>query len=92
MSAYISTQEILKLPVYTELGTSLGRVVDIDCDTEDLRVERLHVQSFGLTGLFHEALIIHRSQIVRILPKKIIVDDAVVQKTEPANQTSADPV
>lgn len=83
--------EIAKLPVYTESGVALGRVVDIEYDAEDLRIERLHVQPSGLTSLLREPLIIHRSQIVKILTEKIIVDDTTTPKTEPANQTSADP-
>jgi len=91
MSSYISAHNLLTLPVYTASGTALGRVVDAELDPEDLHVERLKVQPGGLTGLLHEHFLIHRTQIIRIEEKRIIVDDTMTPKHEPSKQASADP-
>ena len=92
MSSYISAHNLLSLPVYTESGIALGRVVDAELDLEDLHVERIRVQPGGLTGLLHDELLIHRTQIIRIEEKRVVVEDTVTPKTASAKQPSADPV
>jgi len=88
MSPYVSARNLLTLPVYTESGTVLGHVVDVELDPEDLHVERLRVQPGGLTGLLHDELLIHRTQIIRIEDKRVVVDDTMTPKAESSKQPS----
>jgi|GEM_PF-3389294 len=89
MPSNLSVQKLLKLPVVTVSGTALGRVSDIELDKEDMRLERLCVQPAGITGLLKEPLLIHRSQIIHILADKIIVEDTLTPKPQPADQVTA---
>jgi len=91
MLPYISAHNLLTLPVYTESGTILGRIVDVELDPEDLHVERFRVQPGGLKGFLQEEFLIHRTQVIRIEDKRVIVDDTMTPKTVSSKQPTADP-
>ena len=67
-------QELKKLPVETESGFYLGKVVDLVLDIETESVIQLVVKQ----GVFlREEVLISRAQIVAITVEKIIVEDTV---------------
>lgn len=81
----ISFQQCLQAPVFTKMGQPIGRLIDVECDTENLQVINLLVQPKGITGFFKKPLVIHRSQVIECTQKRIVVDDATV--TDPSRVT-----
>lgn len=65
-----------KLRVETVLGIYLGRVRDIEFDTESHLVVRYIVKKWANS----QEYLIHRNQIVRIEEKRMVVEDAVVPR------------
>lgn len=76
--AIISVQHVLQLPVYTVAGKRLGKVADVELDTDTHQVRTYLVRPGRLTQpLARHALRIHRDQVVAITAERMIVDDAV---------------
>jgi sporulation protein YlmC with PRC-barrel domain len=70
------SKKLLNLPVFTESGRELGRLVDFRIDTESQSIIDYFVQPHrAIANLFGGKLIIKRGQIVDILMDKIIVID-----------------
>lgn len=72
-----SLQELIHLPVYTKMGTHLGQLIDVECDTDEYTIINFLVQQKGIVGGFKNPLVINRTQVLEILNEKIIVEDAV---------------
>ena len=71
---YLNLKTILKLPVYTESGTHLGRVRDVELDVEAHHV-RHYLVAAGL--LSKDDYIITPAQVKAITTQKMIVEDSV---------------
>ena len=70
-------KEIINLPVYTQSGSYLGRVVDLEIDSSTGRVEKYFVKSHNfLKNLFQRRLIISADQVLSVSKEKIVVRDA----------------
>lgn len=82
----ISSSDILNLPVFTVSGQHLGRVSSFDVEAENdlMVVVRYYVRTGLIKGLWHEQLIIHKSQIVSIDNEKMVVEDSVLR--DPASE------
>lgn len=71
-----TSNKILNLPVFTESGQELGRLIDFEIDTESQSILNYFVQPHhAIINLFENKLIIKRGQVVDILADKIIVID-----------------
>ena len=80
----ISSNDVINLPVYTALGKHLGRVVSFELEAENdaMLVTRFYVHTGLIKGLWHEQLIIHKSQVISIDKDKMVVEDGATR--EPA--------
>lgn len=76
----INLQKLLRLPVYTESGTKLGRIFDLELEVESHGVARYLVKpSFFSARIF----LIQVSQIKEITSDRVVVDDAVLKANLP---------
>jgi sporulation protein YlmC with PRC-barrel domain len=70
----ISYSQLKKLPVKTNDGRKLGKVIDLIIDATTLGLVQIVIKH----AVFSE-LIISQAQIIRISEKEIIVDDNAIQ-------------
>lgn len=74
----------LRLPVRTESGQPLGTVVDVTIESDTQSVVSYHVKPNRLVpDLVWSPLIIHRSQVIELNDREMIVDDAVTRTKAP---------
>lgn len=71
----INLQKFLRLPVYTESGTKLGKIVDFEMDVDSQTVVRYYVRPVLFSV---KSFLIQNSQIKEIKDDKIVVYDSVV--------------
>ena len=75
----LKKQDIINLPVYTEMGQHLGRVVDFEFESNTQTIINYHVRSRDIIKeLLSSDLIINREQVVSITKEKMIVEDNVI--------------
>ncbi len=80
---YITAQKLLGLPVETQAGEKLGKVVDIEIDVESHLVRKYHVKSGSvITGIFHNVLLVDRTEVVSVSKEKMIVEDRVAVRAQ----------
>jgi sporulation protein YlmC with PRC-barrel domain len=79
----ISSSDIMNLPVFTASGRHLGRVSSFDLELEAgaMMITYFYVRTGLIKGLWHEQLVIHRSQVVSVDREKMVVEDAVTRET-----------
>jgi len=77
----MSSVDLINLPVYTQSGQGLGRIVSFDLDVDSHLVVNYHVSTGLIKGLWHQRLLIHRSQVIAINKEKIVVEDNVAKET-----------
>jgi len=71
-------KEIINLPVYTESGYYLGKVVKVKVDPQTGSPLQYFVKSKNfLRNLFRGSLIIHETQVVSISREKMVVRDTL---------------
>lgn len=76
----ITYKKLINLPVETEDGLLLGRVIDLEIDIENFNVLNFFVKSQHLLkGLFEKELIINYKEIIQITEKKIIVSNNLIK-------------
>lgn len=74
----LSLHKLHNLPVETQAGQSVGRVVDVELDAETQSVQTYHIRSRTfIPGLFEQKLLIDRRQVISLTEEKLIVEDAV---------------
>ncbi|OGF35061.1 hypothetical protein A2482_03030 [Candidatus Falkowbacteria bacterium RIFOXYC2_FULL_48_21] len=86
----IAFKQLKALPVFTESGLSIGRVVDIEIDVNNHGVGKYIVSAWPAI-LKREKLFIAPDQIVAIDSEKVIVRDGAVKVAEPKRLFSAAP-
>lgn len=74
---------LVGMSVIDDTRHKLGKVEDYTIDTESFVIQQLSVRRGILRGITETALLIHRSQILEINDKAIIVKSARKQRTEP---------
>ncbi len=72
----MKAQQFHKLPVYTQLGSYLGKIVDIKYD-QTKNPELYFVKVGFFKNPLAQTLQIHSSQVIRITDKKMIVKDTL---------------
>ncbi len=82
----LTRKQLLHLPVETQSGRPLGRVIDIDIETDGHTIWRYHVARGEpiLPGLTYDKLMISPSQVISLDDAKMIVEDALVKDSLPA--------
>ena len=71
-------KEIINLPVYTQSGYGLGRIIKVETDQQTDRPVRYIVRSHNfIRNLFRGCLIIEERQVISISRKKMIVKDTL---------------
>ena len=72
---------LLNKPVETEGGAKVGSVSRFAIDTHTFMIMQIYVTQPVTLNFGNAEVIIHRSQIINVTEKKIIVKDASVKKT-----------
>jgi sporulation protein YlmC with PRC-barrel domain len=75
----INGKNLIGLPVETVLGKKLGKVFDFELEIDSQSILKYFVKGNILKDLFISELIIHRSQVISINDKKMIVKDNVIE-------------
>lgn len=89
----LTKKNLLDLPVYTESGQRLGRVVDFELDIEKHLIARYHVKSRDLIkGLLNKELIIANDQVISVTAEKMIVEDAMIAISKKVAAKKAVPI
>ncbi|MBI5077146.1 hypothetical protein HZB94_02080 [Candidatus Falkowbacteria bacterium] len=79
----VNFKKLRKIPVETESGVNLGRVVDVELDAEKHLVSKYFVAktTFGVSKIFDAGqLSIAPNQIVSVSNEKIVVEDNVCRE------------
>jgi len=71
-------KNLISLPVFTQSGVSLGKISDVEIETESQAILRYVVKK----NFFDQPLLIHRDQVISINAKSMVVEDAVVKEKE----------
>lgn len=74
-----SGNKLFGTKVQTQSGKKLGKVKDYSVDITHFFATKLHIRTSWSQKLFHETLIIDRSDIIDITKDKIIVRDATIK-------------
>jgi sporulation protein YlmC with PRC-barrel domain len=75
--------QLINLPVYTQSGQKLGRVVDFELNCELQEVIKYYVRGENIIKeLIEKELIITAEQVISIDDKKMIVEDLVIKEKE----------
>ncbi|MDD4996079.1 MAG: PRC-barrel domain-containing protein [Patescibacteria group bacterium] len=82
--------QIINLPVYTQSGHCLGRVVDLEINNESYQIQKILVKSSNpFKNLFQGCLIIDVNQIIFVSRKKILVKDILKEIKELASDPAS---
>ncbi|MCD4705533.1 PRC-barrel domain-containing protein [bacterium] len=77
----INSKKIIGLPVETKSGEQLGKIFDFELEIDSQTILKYYVKSSNiLEEFFKKELIIHRSQVLLISNKKMIVKDGIVHE------------
>lgn len=86
----LTAKQLLALTVRTRSGSVLGRVSEIEYDTDSQQVLRYRVTAArALQRLVTSPLLIHRSQVISISATELVVDDLVAPSPTAATATVA---
>lgn len=85
---FITSKKLVGLQVFTESGIHLGKVADLEIDTEAQSVQRYIVKG-RLGGIINKELIVGAAEVVFISSEKMVVRDGIeaafaAQKRNPA--------
>jgi len=76
----IFSSDLINLPVYSESGQHLGRIDSFEIDVETHLILEYHIRTGLIKGLWHQQLIINRSQVISISKARMVVEDNVSKK------------
>jgi len=84
----IGLKKLLHLPVFTRLGTRLGKISDAEIDVDSQAIVKYHVSA----GTFSDKnYLIDRSQVLEIGADKIIVEDSLILASAQEKKEQASP-
>jgi len=85
----IKHKNLIGLPVETKKGQEIGSVVGFELETDSHEIIRYQIKKSGLlTGIMNKHLLVHKNQILKITPEKMIVEEALVKEEETAESTA----
>ena len=87
----ISSNDLINLPVYTESGQHLGRIISFDINIDNYLIEKFYIKTGLIQGLWHEQLVIDPSQVISITKDKLIVEDLTGSEPEGLKKVSLSP-
>lgn len=87
----LKASALKNLPVFTQSGFKLGRIVDWEIDSETQSILRYQVRRRGLWKRWQEPLLIHRRQVVSLTEKQMIVEDALLKQMDEEKERSLAP-
>lgn len=74
----LNRKQLIDLPVWTQSGQHLGKVVDFELDGQTQQVVQYHVRSTDLiSGLLAPELLVSREQVVSLTKEKMVVEDTL---------------
>ena len=76
----ILSSDLINLPVYTQSGRYLGRVDSFEIDLDNNMILRYQVKTGLIKGLWHQQLIVDKSQVISIDKEKMVVEDNTVKE------------
>ncbi|MFA6410286.1 MAG: PRC-barrel domain-containing protein [Candidatus Buchananbacteria bacterium] len=90
----ISSVDLINLPVFSQSGKHLGKIISFDVDIDLKLIKQFYVKTGLIKGLWHQQLLISPSQVISISKEKMVVDDGVISNLakETEKMTVATPV
>ena len=79
----ISSNDLIGLPVFTESGEDLGKVDFFDFDIDASIITHYHISTGLIKGLWHQKLVIAKSQVISISKDKMIVENNINKEPKP---------
>lgn len=67
--------QLIDKPVVTLRGKRMGKVIDYIVDDVSFMVQKIHIKQSVLKNWAADQLVVHRSQIVEVTDKKIVIKD-----------------
>ncbi len=86
---FINHQKLIHLPVFTESGTKLGHVYDLEIDLDTHQIRKYMV---GPRFIGKETYLITPAQIKSITAEKMVVEDTITKAPEEAKKTRIPPI
>lgn len=84
----ISADDLLNLPVFTQSGEHLGKVVSFDLDVDAQAITKYHVKTGLIKDLWHEQLVVDKSQVLSISKEAMVVEDSLGKELIPNLKTA----
>lgn len=76
-------QQIKNLPVYTKKGDYLGKIKELEINSETQHVSKYIVESSQIVKrIVEKKLVISSSQVISLDDKKMVVEDLVITEKE----------
>ena len=72
----INLRKLLRLPVYTESGTKLGKIYDCEIDAETHAILRYIIKANFLSAA---NFLVQTSQVVAITTDRVVVEDMIIK-------------
>lgn len=76
------------IPVVTESGQQLGRIVGVEIDPTTHGVLQYRAHTSRLPGVARE-LLIQQSQVISLSDEQMVVDDATTREAQPLSAAAA---
>ncbi len=80
---------LIGIQVVDTTGEKIGKVYDFSFNPADFMIYQLFVKTSILHGLFTDTRIVHRSQIVDVNPKQIVVESPTIRDRVQSTKDSA---
>jgi sporulation protein YlmC with PRC-barrel domain len=75
--------KVIGLPVFTELGNYVGKVVNLERDVNG-EIKIYHIRRSGIFGFLRKRILVHPSMVVSIDKEKMIIKGPEIKIEEPA--------
>jgi len=86
-------KDIIGLPVFTQSGQALGKVTDLEIDSETQKILRYHARCEKIIKeIIAKELIISAEQVISIDREKMIVDDNITKEKKQTYEPEVVPV
>ena len=81
----LNSNQIIGLPVYTQAGMFLGKVIKVETLPDDQTAQKYIVQNANpLKNLISGQLVVDASQVISVTVEKIIVEDSIKKVSDPS--------
>jgi sporulation protein YlmC with PRC-barrel domain len=79
----VNSKKMQGVPVRTQLGQDIGKVISFDVDADTGRLTMLHVKVSGFVpALLDQEALITWSQVISFSEEEVVVQDAVILEKE----------